>query len=1259
MSTTTRRQCFTVVLLAALVQSNAQDLRSFNQNASRSNHTRMASGFVFRVNGTSERAKADSIAARSVFLPGLSAHYYNKNWGVGAEFGSFNSTTHFDLAAYTKQINGFTLTDVNSTEWKTWFLLAGPSFQKGFAGNSFIISADVLGGIIKMKPASFSVKDISSGATIADYYRVRKENTGAENPLLGIKPNLRLEWFPEGGNIGFNIHANYLRAFGAKEITIYNRDLSNVKFDGLSQQEIRAQVLNAPVVETHTKGPVSNYGFGAGISIRLSSPRDAASGLATGKRRAGKTRYNNISMLNRDAQSGMATGKRILPSDANRPIITPRDATSGLPTGRRMSAPATDLSASCGPVTQKITNPDGSTEEKTFACPEDAAKYNERMSMNATMPKQTQGQTFGEKVNAGLQSGAGALAQGASRVGVISGKVNWNSSISSSSGIITNQQAVSSVGTLGGKGGGASSASYAATGRMMNTTPGSQGVLTNIYAREAGSGMATGKRSRDAGSVMATGRRQYSPAFIENSNDSCTNCAVTVKLIAHELTHTVQQNAVNNPLYESSGNTGSNPMFENKMSGNGNGGGLCGTTTHFFVILTNTDNGGIVAETKTDDCGNFWFANVPEGNYAVRVKGTVPVQKNYDVTVKEEGKYDVAGEMLLGNEQWSIQLNSSLNNEAVQKAGISTSRSNVRTRNITIVEGDTNNDGSYESLRVVGTFSDGTSEDITATSKKLNQTIKIENGGMQMRRRVEVLKSNRQLSNISITQDGTKLNATATYSDGTSENITESVIVNTNHNNVKQYNFVLEDTDDDGIADGVQKTRTKSNNSNDRTINTDNETGNEQYTIKNLVVATGDADNDGNTDVLVGNSFIAGGIMPGGSVVSAAVSSVAMPGTPIGGIIVKGGKNPGGSFRTTQTNENGEFEFSNLKKGNYTISTSMQFYIDDETTITVGDASLRKGWDGTVKGGSIEEQSIRKGWDGTVKGGSIEEQSLRKGWDGTVKGGSVTEEQNAAMRMDQKIKTKSNIKNDRVIQPGEQDDNTAAQRGKLKGKVIKTGDNGMLNKIAPGEPVTFSWSPVSSKTKETTTYKLRVWQLMQGQNATQAMRSNQPHIEKIITGETALTVDNILTGPCKPPYLCDFVWAVQALSATGVTTGNAQSGSFGVDNTAYYVNTTKSNTKDYIIALDELDEILDADKTNTADVISKAKQNSRTLRSSLQELDKSIDNSAGIAGKMSAADTNFAILLGSVNKLGDRYSTISNVLKTKHDTAKNSVGNIR
>lgn len=71
--------------------------------------------------------------------------------------------------------------------------------------------------------------------------------------------------------------------------------------------------------------------------------------------------------------------------------------------------------------------------------------------------------TFGEKVNQGLHAAGSALSQGASLLG---GALPGGSVISA---------AVSSVGNLaGGAGGGAAAASYAATGRMKTTNSGKQ-----------------------------------------------------------------------------------------------------------------------------------------------------------------------------------------------------------------------------------------------------------------------------------------------------------------------------------------------------------------------------------------------------------------------------------------------------------------------------------------------------------------------------------------------------------------------------------------------------------------------------------------------------------------------------------------------------------------------------------------------------------------------------------------------------------------
>jgi hypothetical protein len=87
-------------------------------------------------------------------------------------------------------------------------------------------------------------------------------------------------------------------------------------------------------------------------------------------------------------------------------------------------------------------------------------------------------------------------------------------------------------------------------------------------------------------------------------------------------------------------------------------------------------------------------------------------------------------------------------------------------------------------------------------------------------------------------------------------------------------------------------------------------------------------------------------------------------------------------------------------------------------------------------------------------------------------------------------------------------------------------------------PLTFRWTPLVPKPKEPVTYRLKVWQLMQGQTGVQAMRSNTPVVEKDVNNITQAVVANIYTGPCKPPYLCDFVWQVQALNKEGKQMGS-------------------------------------------------------------------------------------------------------------------------
>lgn len=104
-------------------------------------------------------------------------------------------------------------------------------------------------------------------------------------------------------------------------------------------------------------------------------------------------------------------------------------------------------------------------------------------------------------------------------------------------------------------------------------------------------------------------------------------------------------------------------------------------------------------------------------------------------------------------------------------------------------------------------------------------------------------------------------------------------------------------------------------------------------------------------------------------------------------------------------------------------------------------------------------------------------------------------------------------------------------------QAIMPTNGALLNESDILKPITFRWTPVVPKPQEPSTYRLKVWQLMQGQNGTQAMKANQPIITKDVDNLTQATVNNLITGPCKPPYLCDFIWNVQALNRDGKPIG--------------------------------------------------------------------------------------------------------------------------
>lgn len=784
MKTITSSVALAAACLLLSVSSFSQQNRAFNQNSSRSNHTRGMSIFFSPVYTTPVSKSEDSLLFRGSGAGiKFGGDYFFGNIGLGAVSG-FSSSVADDALINTFLKRSSIPQDqlvISKSAQQSMYLLLGPSVR---FGNAVQLFAHAKGGLFINNGGLVNIQQ--KGAVRSIY---RNEAT-TKSIYPGFQAGFGVQYSTKSDTWSFGFGADYMNT----KTQVQNYDLRRANgIEGLKLSRTISDLM-------------------AGISIRynIKSPRDAASGQATGKRI-------------REAGSGLPTGRRSM--------LNNRDAASGLATGRRtpeivteeviitdvVELPEPGAAANCGPVTQRVTNPDGSVREMTFACPDDAAAYQRsiatgmpnRISMNVTVPKQTQGATFGEKVNQGLQgpggtnagrqtqgatfgekvnaglhAAGGALAQGKN---IISGNISW--ATESSTGIVTNKT------KLAGAGGGAAAASYAATGLMVNN-PGTGSVLT-LYSREAASGQASGRREK--GSGLATGRRQYEPFYKEGLTGSCDTCAVQVKL------STIK----NNPLYKENGTSGNNPLHGRAMQGSPDDD--CDGLAGLEVYLKEPGTGAVVARTITEACGNFFFANVPDGQYVVAVVGMYASKKGYDY-YQSRGA-DLKGVIETGNT--SIQI----------------------------------------SLDMIPT--------------------------------------------------GTELDPTA--------------------------------------AAALIKTKTKSNQSNDRKAAPagEEEIWSPRSNIRIIPVTTGDLDGDGAPDLISGNVSTAkahsllGGALPGGAVISA----MARPGNPIGGISIKGGKNPGGNIGSRTTNENGEFEFTDLEAGSYTFTVEQKLFLEDEIYISAGSSS--------------------------------------------------------------------------------------------------------------------------------------------------------------------------------------------------------------------------------------------------------------------------------------------------------------------------------
>ena len=111
---------------------------------------------------------------------------------------------------------------------------------------------------------------------------------------------------------------------------------------------------------------------------------------------------------------------------------------------------------------------------------------------------------------------------------------------------------------------------------------------------------------------------------------------------------------------------------------------------------------------------------------------------------------------------------------------------------------------------------------------------------------------------------------------------------------------------------------------------------------------------------------------------------------------------------------------------------------------------------------------------------------------------------------------------------------------------ISPADKKTLNEREAKTPLTFRWTPLVPRPQSPVTYKLRVWQLMQGQNGTAAMKANTLVVEKEVKGQTQFIKQNLMGDVEMIDGAANLVWNVQAVNEQGAVLGSSTPTSFKI-----------------------------------------------------------------------------------------------------------------
>lgn len=124
--------------------------------------------------------------------------------------------------------------------------------------------------------------------------------------------------------------------------------------------------------------------------------------------------------------------------------------------------------------------------------------------------------------------------------------------------------------------------------------------------------------------------------------------------------------------------------------------------------------------------------------------------------------------------------------------------------------------------------------------------------------------------------------------------------------------------------------------------------------------------------------------------------------------------------------------------------------------------------------------------------------------------------------------------------------------------LIAPADASVLNEGVAKTAITFRWTPLIPRPTETVTYRVQVFEIVAGQNALQALRGNQPLLDKAVTNATQYIWQPQLGFADSIPK--KFVWTIQTFDALDqIITGETPNGEGRSEPKTFIVSRTIKN----------------------------------------------------------------------------------------------------